>query len=125
MKKQISVVNDDPSVNSIFEFILQQAGHNVIIYPTGEAFLSALDSGYKADLIFLDCKLSGISGVDTLKKVMEKNPLSLVIMLSSYVVEDVLKDAFHNGAYSVVYKPFDVEEVLMIVEKIFKMPALD
>jgi two-component system response regulator AtoC len=124
MTKTIYVVDDDPSVTSIFEFILQQAGYTVRIAQTGEECIEWFTSGSKPDLLFLDCKLPGLSGLDTLKKIMEIQPFTLAIMVSGFMVEPTLNDALEAGAYSVVYKPFDVEEILMVVEKIFKMPAL-
>ncbi|NBV41402.1 response regulator [bacterium] len=125
MSKTILVVDDDQSINSIFEFILQQAGYNTITTTSGQECIDIIRSGQEIDLVFLDLKMPGISGIDTFKEIQKMRPMLLVIMMTGYSVDELLKEAFEMGAYGVIYKPFDVEEVLSVIEKIFRLPALN
>ena len=43
----------------------------------------------------------------------------LIIMMTGYSVDELLKEAFELGAYGVIYKPFDMEEVLSVIDKVF------
>lgn len=124
MSKTILVVDDDQSILSIFEFILQQAGYQTLTTTNGEECLAFIQRGTPIDLAFLDLKMPGLSGIDTFKEIHRLNPMLLVIMMTGYAVDDLLKEAFEWGAYGVIYKPFDVEEVLSLIDKIFRLPAM-
>ena len=122
MKKTILIVDDDPSINAILNFILQQADYNTIITSSGEDCLKTVKDNHTIDLIFLDLKMSGISGIDTFKKLQKISPNLLVVMMTGHVDESLLKEVFSLGAYGIVYKPFDVEEILTIIKTIFSVP---
>ncbi len=121
--KTILVVDDEKSILSIFEFILQQAGYEALIANSGEECLDILASGKKIHLIFLDIKMSKMTGIETFKKIQALCPNQLVMMMTGFGVDSLLKDAYELGAYGVIYKPFDVEEVLSTIDTIFKLPA--
>ena len=74
------------------------------------------------DLMFMDVKMPGMSGIETFKEIQKIKPRLLVVMMTGYSVDELLKEAFELGAYGVIYKPFDMEEVLSIIEKIFNLP---
>lgn len=123
MDKTILVVDDDQSILSIFEFILQQAGYTTISVSSGEECIKIVESDQKIDLVFLDVKMPGLSGIDTFRKIQVIRPFLLVVMMTGYSVDELLKEAFSLGAYGVIYKPFDIEEVISVIDKIFKLPA--
>ncbi|NDC82504.1 response regulator [bacterium] len=125
MTKTILVVDDDQSINSIFEFVLQQAGYFTITTTSGQECIDLVKSNQSIDLVFLDLKMPGLSGIETFKEIQKLRPLLLVVMMTGYSVDDLLREAFDLGAYGVIYKPFDVEEVLSVIEKIFRIPALN
>ncbi len=125
MNKTILVVDDDQSINSIFEFILQQAGYHTITTTSGAECIDIIKSGQAVDLVFLDLKMPGLSGIDTFKEIQKIRPMMLVIMMTGYSIDELLREAFELGAYGVIYKPFDVEEVLSVIDKIFRLPALN
>ena len=123
MTKKILVVDDDPSIVSIFEFILTDANYEPITANSGEDALEIVRSQSDIDLVFLDVKMPGMSGIDTFREIQRINPMLLVVMMTGYSVDEMLKDAFELGAYGVIYKPFDVEEVISVVDKILKLPS--
>lgn len=124
MQKNILVVDDDLSVTSVFEYILQQAGHHILIASNGEEALSIVASEESIDLIFLDIKIPGMSGIEILKKIQTIRPFALVVMMTGYAVDELLTEAFELGAYSVIYKPFDIDEIMSVTDKIFKLPTI-
>ncbi len=125
MSKTILIVDDDQAVNAIFDYVLKQAGYNTICAHSGQEALVIVSGTQKIDLVFLDLKLPDMSGLELFEKVQELRPALLVILITGYLINETLKKAFELGAYGVIYKPFDVDEVLGIVEKIFKPSSLN
>lgn len=120
-KKTILVIDDDQSILSIFEYILNEAGYETVTAVDGYNAIEKVKNT-KFDLVFTDVKMPGLSGIDTYKEIRKLDPKLLVVMMTGYSVDELLKEAFELGAYGVIYKPFDMEEVLSIIEKIFNIP---
>jgi len=94
---------------------LEDEGHNVVLAEHGyQAIEAATQTSF--DLIFMDIKMPGINGVQTLREVKKINPQAAVIMMTAYSVEDLVREALEEGAYAVVYKPFDIENIVSIIE---------
>jgi len=123
MSKSILIVDDDASITSIFEFILQQAGYTTLTASSGADCLALLETT-TPDLIFLDLKMPGMSGLEVFRHIQQQNPEQVVVIMTGYTADNVLKEALELGAFSVIYKPFDVEEVLSIIDKLFSLPTL-
>jgi len=70
------------------------------------------------DIIFLDVKLPGMDGVQVFEQVKEIDPTATVIMMTGHTEEGLLKRAIGEGNYTCIYKPFDMEKVIRLVEKI-------
>ena len=123
--KKVLVVDDDPSITSVFEFILQQAGYTVITASNGQDCLDTFEKETQIDLVFLDIKMPGISGIDTMRTLHADRPNLKVILMSGYSVDRLITESYTLGAYGLILKPFDVEEVLAIIQQVFseKVPA--
>ena len=122
-KKKILIVDDDQSILSIFEFILQQAGYTIITTTSGTECVNIVRSNGDIDLIFLDLKMPEVSGLEVFRQIQKIRPNLLVVIMTGYTADELLKEAFEMGAYGIIYKPFDVEEVLSIIDKIFKVSS--
>ena len=116
--KTILIVDDDPAISLIFEFILQQAGYQTQTAFNGQDALRIVNS-VAVDMVFLDLKMPGMSGLEVYNEIQTIKPGLLVIFMTGYSVDNFLKEAFNMGAYAIIYKPFDVEEVLAIIETAF------
>jgi DNA-binding NtrC family response regulator len=68
----------------------------------------------------MDIKMPGINGVQTFREIKRIDPKTTVIMMTAYSVEDLVKDALEEGAYTVVYKPFDIKRIIAIIEEVLK-----
>lgn len=113
---KILVVDDQAGMRLTLKGILSRKGYQVTVAESGE---EALDAVRRTDfrVIFMDIKMPGMSGVETFIKIKEVRPKSTVIMMTAYAVEDEIKRAIREGAYAVVYKPFDMEKILGIVDE--------
>jgi len=115
MKTNILVVDDLKSSRLTLGGILEDEGHNVVLAENGYQAIEAAKQ-IPFDLIFMDIKMPGINGVQTFREVKKINPQTAVIMMTAYSVEDLIREALEEGAYAVVYKPFDMEHIVSIIE---------
>jgi len=115
MKNNVLVVDDVKSIRLTLGGILGDEGYNVVLAEDGyQAIDAAKETPF--DLVFMDIKMPGINGVQTFREVKKINPEAVVIMMTAYSVEDLIKEALEEGAYAVVYKPFDIEKIVSIIE---------
>src|SRR4030042_175656 len=115
MKTSILVVDDLKSIRLTLGGILGDEGYNVVLAENG---YQAIEAAKKTtfDLIFMDIKMPGINGVQTFREIKRINPEAVVIMMTAYSVEDLVREAVEEGAYAVVYKPFDIDKIVSIIE---------
>jgi CheY-like chemotaxis protein len=64
--------------------------------------------------------MPGINGVQTYREIKKLNEKTRVIMMTAYAVEDLIREAIEEGAYTVVYKPFDMENIISTIERLLK-----
>ncbi len=115
METNILVVDDLKSIRMTLGRVLEDEGHNVVLAEDGyQAIEVAKQTSF--DIIFMDIKMPGINGVQTFREVKKINPQAAVIMMTAYSVEDLVREALEEGAYAVVYKPFDIENIVSIIE---------
>jgi two-component system response regulator HydG len=115
----ILLVDDDPGTCATLRNILVKRNYKVAIAHSGEeAITMAQEKAY--DIIFIDMKLPTINGLETYLAIKEINPEVAAIMMTAYHREmaDLLEQAVHSHAYTCLYKPLNLEEVLRLVDEI-------
>ncbi len=115
----IMVVDDDPGTCITLKNILSKRGYKVCTVYTGEeAIAKSRKKDY--DIIFIDMKLPTINGLETYLAIREINPEVVVIMMTGYrqQMADLVEEALDSNAYTCLYKPLDMEEVLRLVDEI-------
>ena len=122
-KINIMVVDDLRSIRLTLGGILEDEGHSVVTVENGyQAIEAARETHF--DAIFMDIKMPGINGVQTFREVRKIDPKAMVIMMTAYSVEDLVKEALEEGAYAIVYKPFDIERIIAIIEELLHEKTL-
>ena len=116
-KTNVLVVDDLRSMRLTLGGILEDGGHNVVTVENGYQAIEAVRKAH-FDVIFMDIKMPGINGVQTFREVKKIDPKTTVIMMTAYSAEDLVKEALEEGAYAVIYKPFDIERVIAIIEEL-------
>ena len=71
----------------------------------------------KMDIVLLDLRMPGISGIDTLKEIKGIDPDIRVIIITAYGTQESSDDANRYGVFDYVLKPFNVPEILSRVER--------
>ena len=72
----------------------------------------------KYDIAFLDVKLPGMNGVDCFMEMEKIQPDCKVVIMTGYRMEELIQQAIDHGALKVMHKPFEMEEVLSLVEEV-------
>ena len=116
----ILVVDDQYGDRETLKVILEDKGYRVATAANGvEAVEMVKERHY--DIIFLDIRLPGTDGVETFEKVKEIDSRAAVIMMTGYTEEDLIQRAVSCGAYTCIYKPFDMEKVIELVDGIVRV----
>lgn len=120
----ILVVDDVPDICANLLDVLQERGHNVATATSGEEAI-ALARQTRFDIILTEIKLPGISGLATYLAIREINPHVVAIMTTGYrqEVSDLVEEALRNNAYACLYKPFDMDQMVALVEEIERCQA--
>ncbi len=114
MAERLLVVDDEPSMREFLEILLSQEGYEVTTAATGE-------EGYKVyqsegpDLILTDVKMPGMSGLDLIREIHSLDPLIPIIAVTAYASADDAIRAVREGAYDYLSKPFQVEDLRIII----------
>ncbi|HEV2845912.1 MAG TPA: sigma-54 dependent transcriptional regulator [Thermoanaerobaculia bacterium] len=119
----ILIVDDERPIRRILSVLLQEGQHRVAEVGSGEEALAALPEA-KPDLVLLDLKLPGMDGLETLKRLRTLNPELTVVMMTAHGTISSAVEAMRRGAFDYVAKPFDNDELLMIVDRALEMKRL-
>ena len=111
----ILVVDDEPSVCQLFVDALGEGGHKVLAAPDGEAAV-ALAGQEPFDLAFLDIRMPGPNGVETLGRLKAARPQATYIMISGFADGGLLDQAMSAGADMCLAKPIGVRELRDLVQ---------
>ena len=114
---QILIVDDERIMRDSLAGWLTRDGHDVETAASGEEALEIIKKK-RFDILLVDIKMEGISGLEVLRQVTESDPDVAVIMITAYGSISTAIEAMKNGARDYLLKPFDPEELGVLIEKI-------
>lgn len=117
------VVDDELIVREALAAWLEKEGASVDRAETGEQALELLDKDFY-DILFVDIKMPGMSGFDLLKRVREKFPTTVVVIITAYGTVEHAVQAMKLGANDFLVKPFDPEGLGLLVAKLMEHKRL-
>src|SRR5256885_5328421 len=118
----ILVVDDEQLIRWSLTERLKQENYRVVEAATAGAALERHAEG--VDLVLLDYKLPDGDGLSVLKQIKEADADTLVILLTAHSSVDMAVEAMKRGAYHYANKPFNLDEIVMIVEKALETTRL-
>ncbi len=119
---KILIVDDELIVRESLGGWLERDGHTVDKAASGEEALEKCEKN-RYDILLLDIKMEGMSGLEVLKRVRENDPDVSVVMITAYGSIPSAIEAMKSGAYEYLLKPFDPDELMVLIEKIGKHQA--
>ncbi len=123
MKGTVLVVDDERSIGIAIQRLLDRRGYAVDTALSGEDALAALGRG-AYQLVITDLSLKTFSGMDLLRWVKQHAPDTAVIVITAYGSEKIAVEAMKLGAADYLPKPFDNDELELVVERVFEGMAL-
>ncbi len=120
---QILVVDDEKKMGILIEGTLKDAGYSVKTVTSGEEALKLLKKN-TYDVVITDLKMEPVDGQVVLKKAKELNESTEVIMMTAYATAKSAVEAMKAGATDYIIKPFALEELKLLVDKIVEKQKL-
>ncbi len=117
------IVDDEQSYRQLLSLIFAGEGHRVRTAENGREAVALL-SQEPADLIISDVRMPDMDGIALLKAAHELNPDIGFVLMTAFATVETARDAFKLGADDFIQKPFDVEELKLIVKKTLDKQAL-
>jgi two-component system nitrogen regulation response regulator GlnG len=119
----ILVIDDDAEIRYSLARVLSSRGYQVNEAPGGEQGIALVKKGPPPDLIFLDVRMSGMGGIETLQHIRSASPKQLVVLMTAFGTAQTAIEAMKYGAFDYVMKPFDPQKVIALAENALKVHA--
>lgn len=119
----ILIVDDEQSYRQLLSLVFQEEGHELRTAMNGRQALEEVQRE-SVDVIVSDVKMPDMDGIELLRALRETLPDIGVILMTAFASVDTAREAFKLGADDFIQKPFDVEELKLIVRKTLEKQAL-
>jgi two-component system response regulator AtoC len=110
----VLLVDDEPGVLFTLSELLSERGHRVVEARSGDDALRKLDD---ADAVLTDLSMPGMDGLELMTHIVQRDATMPVILLTAHGSERVAVAAMKQGAYDYLKKPFDIDEVAVVIER--------
>ena len=124
MPRRVLVVDDEQGVREALRQLLEYEEIEVRAVASG---MEALDSygEFHPHLVFLDVKMAGLDGLETLARLRDLDPAAQIVMISGHGTIQTAVEATQLGAYDFLEKPLDTDRVLLTLRNAFEHVALE
>ena len=113
----LMIIDDERSVREVCREVAQSMGFNTCVADSAEHAYRMLDA-QATDVVLLDLRLPGAGGLEALHQIKERRPDAAVIVVTGYATVQSAVQAMKNGAYDFVTKPFSMEELRLLLERV-------
>lgn len=120
-KSKVLIVDDRRSSRESVRFALTRR-YECLVAESAEAGLEIIDGG-GVGVVVLDIRMPGLSGIEALARIKQKDPTIEVVMLTGYASLQTAKESITNGAYGYLTKPFDLPDLRLTIDKAYEKRA--
>jgi len=111
----VLVVDDEEVMRSLFTDLLSERGLKVSVAKNGLEAIQLVKKSF-FHIVILDMHMPVMNGVETLRSIKAMSPKTSIVMTDSFP-DKFAEDALKDGAITCIHKPFDIQEVIEIVDK--------
>lgn len=116
-RESILIVDDEEIIRSLLTEALERLGYRCDSVENGFECLKKVYEGNNYDIVLLDVQMPELNGIDTLKQLKIYSPDISVVMISASREINNVRVALKEGAYDYVFKPFDINEVEIVIRR--------
>jgi DNA-binding NtrC family response regulator len=121
-KRTILIVDDEKNTREGLKWALEATGCEILLAENGEQALLRLGSGI--DLVLSDLKMPKMDGMELLDHVTEEQPETAFVMLTGHGTVETAVAAMKKGAFDYLIKPVNLDELNLLVERVFEQLEL-
>jgi two-component system response regulator PilR (NtrC family) len=122
--KRILIVDDEPSMRDLLAIMLRKEGYDPVVAEGRTAAAAVLARG-TVDLVITDVRLRDGDGIEVLRHVKSGSPETAVIVMTAYGTTEAAVAAMKLGAHDYITKPFDIEELKIVVRGALEKQRLE
>ncbi len=111
------IIDDERAIREACREVAQSLGFNAFVAESAEQAYRIVEA-HGADVVLLDLKLPGAGGLDALHEIKIRRPDSVVVVVTGYGTVQSAVQAMKNGAYDYVTKPFSLDELKLLLDRV-------
>jgi DNA-binding NtrC family response regulator len=115
--RAVLVVDDEQLIRWSIRSHLEHIGFQVVVAENGEQAMACFRD--EVGLVLLDLRLRDTNGLAVLRQIKKKRPDCPVILMTAFGTPEVAREAVADGAFRVVDKPFNLDDMTSLVEQAF------
>jgi CheY-like chemotaxis protein len=123
LSSRILVIDDETNIRMMIRLTLQHAGYEVETAADGQEGLEKFGKGGAFDLVLLDQRMPGMSGIDVQKEIYKRNPETRLILITAFGTIDLALEAIQAGASDFLRKPFTAATLRQAVKSAIERPV--
>jgi DNA-binding NtrC family response regulator len=114
---RIIIIDDEIKITQLLSAEISQEGHTVTTFSSGEEALPYLERN-DVDIVLCDLRLGGMDGLEVLKQSKRVAPKTDFVIMTAYASSETAVEAMRRGAYEYLIKPFQMDEVTLLLRRI-------
>jgi len=114
--KSILIVDDEANIRRVLDAVFSKDGYRVLTAENGKKALDIISTEPDLDVLLCDLIMPDLNGIEVLKSAREINPFLSVVMITAHGTIKTAVDAMRFGAFDYITKPFDMDEIKLIVK---------
>jgi NtrC-family two-component system response regulator AlgB len=119
----IVVVDDEKNIRNHLATYVTGLGHSVETAADATAALAAIERR-PPDIVFSDVRMAGMDGLALLREIRQRRPETVVVLMTAYATVPQAVEAMRAGAYEYLVKPFSLEQVGLLLDRVLEVQTL-
>jgi len=120
---RILIVDDEENVRLMLHTAFSLSGHETLVAANGTDAVQLFREN-QPDVVLMDIRMPELNGLDALLKMQAINPKIPVVLMTAYAAVETAVEALRNGAFDYVIKPFDLDELNLVIERALQLQSM-